>query len=41
MQKLRKIIKDISWIRLENSRGPWSKVRETYLHVSWITDHGA
>jgi hypothetical protein len=23
------------------SRDPWSKVRETYLHVSWNTDHGA
>jgi hypothetical protein len=24
-----------------SSRGPWSGYQETYLHVQWITDHGA
>jgi Holliday junction resolvase len=27
--------------KLKFSRDPWSGYQETYLHVQWITDHGA
>jgi hypothetical protein len=42
-QKIKKASPNILWNRIENSRGPWSKVLENFftIPVPWFKDHGA